>query len=132
MVNVTRWPTEGKSLVEIEEAAKDVRKMEVDLVLLAVPVSASHESREQLIWSFAWIMNHSLSFGYQAWDVVMIAPSVATPQVPTEQHETVRLMRQLIRAQDLSMIDRESGNAEAAKNIVAEWFSEQFRNVRGP
>lgn len=130
MVNVTSWPTTGKSLLEIEESAKQVRGMEVDLVLLAVPASASQKTREQLIRSFTWIMNHSLSFGHQAWDVVMIAPSVVTRQVPSELQETERLMRHLVRAQDLSMIDRESGKVEPAEDIVAEWFSEQLSNSR--
>ena len=40
-VTVSAWPTEGQSLAQLELAAKKVRTMAMDLVLIAVPASAA-------------------------------------------------------------------------------------------
>ena len=53
-VEVTSWPVSGQSLKTIErEAAKRVRSMKPDLVLVAVPRNAEAASREEFINAFS-------------------------------------------------------------------------------
>lgn len=113
-VEVTTWPTEDKTLAEIEQAAKTlVRSFKPDLVLLAVPASAT-AADEPFVKSYAWIMNWSLSFGQQEWDCVVVHPSVLSPEQAIPRGD---LIRQLVRAQDLVLIDRGDGNRDPAEAI---------------
>jgi len=104
-VEVTAWPTDGESLAEIEQvASKTVRAMKPDLVILAVPANVgSQATDEEFIRSYSWIMNWSLSFGDQEWDCVVVHPSVSTPDTTEARAD---LIRRLVHAQDLSLIDR--------------------------
>jgi hypothetical protein len=90
-VDVTAWPTEGISLVELEQAAKNlVRPLKPDLVILAVPANAAASNDEQFVRSYSWIMNWSLSFGHQEWDCVVVHPSIhpSSRRMPTCRAET--------------------------------------------
>lgn len=107
-VEITSWPTDGKSLAELERAANQlVRPMKPDLVILAVPANAAAASDEEFVRSYSWTLNWSLSFGYQEWDCVVVHPSVATPDVSVPRGE---LVRQLVHAQDLTLIDRSNAD----------------------
>ncbi|TXT33703.1 MAG: G-D-S-L family lipolytic protein [Planctomycetota bacterium] len=67
VVEVTAWPTEGKSLAQLEQAAQQtVRAMKPNLVVIAVPRTATADSDEQFVKSYSWVMNWSLSFGLPA------------------------------------------------------------------
>lgn len=115
-VEVTPWPVEGKSLTEIEQAAnKTVRAMKPDLAILAVPAKAAENlNDEQFIRAYSWIMNWSLSFGHQEWDCLVVHPSVLT----TESKELrADLIRQLVRAQDLTLVDRKANDLSTAETI---------------
>ena len=101
---VISWQVAGKTLPEIEtDAQARVRPLKPDLVVIAVPRSAAADAPEQFIRSYAWIMNWSLSFGTAEWDCVVVHPSVNEPDKTGENDD---LMRQLVRAQDLTLIDR--------------------------
>jgi lysophospholipase L1-like esterase/pimeloyl-ACP methyl ester carboxylesterase len=103
-ITVKPWPTEGKTLAELETAAKAVRAMKPNLVLIAVPGHLIEKTPQAFHQQYAWIMNWSLSFGLQEWDVV-----VALPDKAETSHAD--LARRLVRAQDLSFIDPASGNS---------------------
>jgi lysophospholipase L1-like esterase len=124
-VEVTRWPTEGMSLGELEQdAQKRVRPMGPDLVILAVPRSAKSDSLESFIHGQAWVMNHSLNFGAGGWDCVVVHPSVVSPDPDlTDGHD--ELIRKLVRAQDLTLIDRRKGDERPASEIFREWLRSQ-------
>ena len=63
-VEVVLWSPEGKTLPQLEQDAKDrVRAIKPDLVIIAVPRTATADSTESFIHSYAWVMNWSLSFG---------------------------------------------------------------------
>ncbi len=112
-VEVTTWPTEGKTLVVLEQEAKTlVRPMKPDLVLLAIPANAAAASDEEFLRSYSWIMNWSLSFGLQEWDCVAIHPSVAAPNVAVPRSH---FLRQLVRAQDLTLIERATDDISSAE-----------------
>jgi len=81
-----------------------VRTMRPDLVIIAVPGNLDAKTPQAFHHHYAWIMNWSLSFGRQEWDVVTALPPV------TEQPH-VELARRLVRAQDLNLI---TGPGQAA------------------
>jgi lysophospholipase L1-like esterase len=116
IVNVTSWPTEGQSLAQLEESAKKVRTMDQDLVLIAVPGSLPVQRPESFHKSYSWIMNWSLSFGPQAWDVIVALPSAAKNKLAIEEQQHEAFARRLIKAQDLHML---SGDASALTKLLS-------------
>jgi lysophospholipase L1-like esterase len=124
-VKVTPWPVSGKSLAEIEQHAKEVRKMTIDLVVIAVPPDADADTVESYIRSYSWVLNWSLSFGYQEWDCIALPPSVTTPKLSTDVEERDRIARKLIGAQDLGTVTRQDGDDRPAEALLLEWLREQ-------
>lgn len=117
IIEVTQWPTEGKSLLELEQAAKQtVRAMRPDLVVIAVPATATSATEEEFFRSYSWIMNWSLSFAQQEWDCLVVHPGVASPDTPITRAD---LIRQLVKAQDLTLIDRPAADTSDAEVIFA-------------
>ncbi|MFN7561750.1 MAG: GDSL-type esterase/lipase family protein [Prosthecobacter sp.] len=92
-ITVKLWPTAGKTLAELETAAKAVRSMKPDLVVIAVPGQLTEKTPQTFHKHYAWIMNWSLSFGPQEWDVVVALPPDAD-----------KLASRLVKAQDLSVV----------------------------
>src|SRR5207248_492336 len=45
-VEVSVWPTEGQSIAQLQQAARKVRAMKVDLVIVAVPTAADAPTTE--------------------------------------------------------------------------------------
>jgi lysophospholipase L1-like esterase len=126
-VEVTRWETEGLSLQQIEQdAARRVRPMKPDLVLIAVPRTAAADSREDFIHSYSWIMNHSLSFSHRQWDCVVIHPSVAAVADVAEARQDA-LVRRLVRAQDLHLVGRPKDSRAGPTEILQEWLGLQLK-----
>lgn len=117
MIEVTTWNTADKTIPQIErEAQAQVRQMHPDLVVIAVPRSAKASSREEFIHGYSWIMNWSLSFGQREWECLVIHPDVFDPEHADAEHD--ELVRKLVRAQDLQLIDRKSGDKRSAAEIV--------------
>ncbi len=128
-VEVTRWEIEGRSLRQIEQdAAKRVRTMKPDLVLIAVPRTARAASHEEFLHSYSWIMNYSLSFSYQQWDCVVIHPTVAIAKVDVANARHDALVRRLVRAQDLHLVDRPRGSRTGPTEIFQEWLGRQLKS----
>lgn len=124
-VEVVSWPVDGKSVPDLEQDAKArVRKLAPDLVIMAPPRSAAAESEEQFIRSFAWLMNWSLSYGRLEWDAVVIHPNVAETDKTTDVDD---LIRQLVDAQDLTLIDRPAGDTGTAAELLQNWLQRQWR-----
>ena len=58
------------------------------LVLVAIPAAVTPNAAsppDEAIRSYTWILNWSLSFGLQQWDVVGIAPSVLKAELNPEE-----------------------------------------------
>ncbi len=127
--DVTIWPVEGQSLSAIEEAAKKVRGMNMDLVIVAVPAAAaaSTQSDELFIRSYSWVLNWSLSFSSQEWDCVCIPPSVTTATLGTDDTARDALMRRLIKAQDLGMVSRHTGETLPPDGLLQRWFEQEAK-----
>jgi lysophospholipase L1-like esterase len=126
-VEVTPWPTAGQTLAQIERAARKVRGMKPDLVIVAVPAAADAEPVERYVRSYSWVLNWSLSFGVQEWDCVALPPSTATPELPAAGQERDPLARRLIAAQDLGTVLRGAGNRTPVADLLAGWLREQLR-----
>ncbi len=120
-ITIEAWPTENLTLAEIEESAKvRVRSLKPDLVLIAVPRSAASDNDETFAASYAWVMNWSLNFGVPTWDVVVVHPTVIEATSETAARDD--LIRRLVNAQDLSLIDRPANSAATAQEILLEWL----------
>ncbi len=122
-VTVKPWPVEGKTLAELENTAKAVRTMKPNLVVIAVPGHLSETTPQAFHQRYSWIMNWSLSFGPQEWDVVVALPSTAKPTLNTEVQANEALARRLIKAQDLSLIGRSPGDESALPDLLAKWIT---------
>ena len=124
-LEITTWSTENLTLKQLEEDARNrVRAFQPDLVLLAIPRSAAADSRETFIRSYTWIMNESLSFGRLEWDCVVVHPSVVTPPpVDTARDD---LIRRLVAAEDLTLVDRDADRSDAAEAIWTGWLRTQL------
>lgn len=128
--DVTTWQTEveqngmavARTLPELEaEAQKLVRPMKPDLVLLTFPQQRPELTDEQLIHSVSWIMNWSLDFGRSSWDCVVVHPQVFSKDAESAgSGEWSALLRQLVNAQDLQLLDRAPDSAETAEQLLME------------
>ncbi len=126
-VEVKGWPTAGRTLAQIEEAAKKVRTAPPDLVLVAVPAAITPDvpAPEEAIHAYSWILNWSLSFGRQEWDVVGIAPSVLKAGLTPDEKRRDDFARRMIRAQDLSLIVRSDNDQSPPERILEGWLRGQ-------
>jgi lysophospholipase L1-like esterase len=124
-VTVESWKVDKLSLAEIEQDAKSrVRKMKPDLVIIAVPRSATAKDDESFVKSYAWIMNWSLNFGPPTWDCVVVHPSVVEPTTKPQARDD--LVRRLVNAQDLSLIDRPTDNKADSAGLLSDWLRRQM------
>ena len=128
-VEVKSWPTAGKTLAQVEEAAKSVRKSPPDLVLIAVPAAITpnaHSPAEEAIRSHTWILNRSLAYGRQQWDVVGISPSVLKTGLTPEQKASDEFSRRMILALDLHVIARPENDQAPPEKILENWLRAQL------
>jgi lysophospholipase L1-like esterase len=129
LVEVKTWPTAGQTLAQIEAAAKAVRQTPPDLVLLALPVAvlpALPAPPEAAISAHSWILNGSLSFGLQEWDVVGLAPSVLAATLTPAERARDEFTCRMIRAQDLNLIVRPANDPTPPGRILENWLRAQL------
>lgn len=127
-VEVTSWDVEGKTLTEIEKAAsKLVRPMKPDLVLIATPRTAAKPEHDRNAWirSQYWLLNYSLGFGKKEWDAVAIHPAVSDPAGNEPKRD--ELLRKVVAAHDINLIDRTEGDYRKPEVVLREWLKAQAR-----
>ena len=124
-IEITSWPTDDITLEQIEQDAnKRVRPLKPDLVVISIPKKTVDSATEdQFVKSFAWVMNWSLNFGAPTWDCIVVHPSVLDKS--NSPNERSSLLRRLVRAQDLPLIDRLPGNDDDSKVIMRKSFAAQ-------
>lgn len=126
-IAVTPWVTADQTLQQLEQSASKIRATQppYDLVVVAIPlaVTPSRSSPpEAAIRSYSWILNWSLSFGLQQWDVIGISPSVLNANLSAEERHQDDFARQMISAQDLNIIARDATEAATSQQIVEGWL----------
>lgn len=124
-VNVTPWPVDGQTLAQLEGSAKKVRTMKPNLVIIAVPGHLGEKTPQAFHQHYSWIMNWSLSFGPQEWDVIVAEPSAALPSLNAVEQANGAWARRLIKAQDLSLIERSPGDSTPLPELLTKWFATQ-------
>jgi len=134
-LEVVPWPTADQSLEQLQQTAAKVRetKPQYDLVIVAVPLGVTPMRgmpEEAGLKSYTWILNNSLSFGLQEWDVIGISPSVFKADLTEAEQKQDDFARQLILAQDLSVITRDAvqtgKDAATPQQILEAWLREQL------
>lgn len=108
-VQITAWPVAGQSLAQLEAAAKRVRHQPPDLVVLAVPAACLTGAPEEQHRLYSWVLNWSLSFGRQEWDVLALPPSLAQETAGPVDVGAEQLARRLIHGKDLATIEPGEG-----------------------
>jgi hypothetical protein len=126
-VEVTPWPTDGQSIAQLQQAAKKVRDLKMDLVIVAVPAGADAATPEAFKVSYSWVLNSSLSFANQQWDVIAAPPSTFQTELSAKDRQRDVLIRRLIAAQDLSMLTWQPGDSKPLEELLAQWLREQAR-----
>lgn len=126
-VEVTTWPTEGQSIAQLQQAAKKTRNLKMDLVIVAVPAGADATTAEAFITSYCWVLNWSLSFAHQEWDVIAAPPSTFQAKLSDKDSRRDELIRRLIAAQDLSMVTRAANDVTPLSELLARWLRDQAR-----
>jgi len=124
-LEIITWPVQGKSLKQIHTDSKSiVRPQKPDLVLIALPPTAMKGTTTENFLDYSWTMNYSLNFGKPTWDCVIVHPTVFTPAyADAKQNDFVR---KVVRAQDLSLIDRNKNQKQSAQEIVTDWLKKQL------
>lgn len=126
-IEVTRWDTKEQTLGQLHASAKAVRQMSPrpDLVILAIPLAITpplSKPEEAAIADHSWILNYSLSFGVQEWDVIGVAPSLLHARVSPDEQDRDAFCRRMFAAQDLPLVTRPADNVEEAKAVFGRWF----------
>ncbi len=117
-INVTPWPTAGKTLAELRAWAQKIRELKVDLVVPAIPVNASAENDARFIGHYEWALNWSFPFAGRAWDVVPVLPEL--PETATlDQKHNAALAREIVVGKDARFIDI------LRKETLSSWIAEQ-------
>ncbi|MGD9748768.1 MAG: hypothetical protein AB7V57_20675, partial [Verrucomicrobiales bacterium] len=89
-----------------------------------LPISST--GPENFHENYAWIMNWSLSFGPQQWDVIVAPPSTAKPDLSPAERTHEDFARRLIAAQDLNLIDRPPGDRTPLPDLLGQWLDRQW------
>lgn len=122
-VTVIPWPTDGLNRHTLmKDAAHRVRPLTPDLVILSIPRGSESKDSEEFIRTQMWIANNSLSRGAREWDVIVVHPSVVSPPDGETEKDRDRLIRAIVPAQDIGLIDRDSGDQSTAQELFTDWL----------
>lgn len=123
-VEVISWPVAGLDRAALmRDAAQRVRPLAPDLVVVAIPRAAAAANEEEFIRTQMWIASNSLNRGKRAWDVVVVHPSVWGGPDGAEETRKDDLIRTIVPAQDLALIDRADGEDARPEAILRDGFA---------
>ncbi len=124
-VTMMPWPTESMNRHALmKDAAHRVRTLTPDLVIIAVPRAAVAKDTEEFIRTQMWIAANSLSRGHREWDVLVVHPEVIEGPPTAAEKEYDQLIREIVPAQDLPLIDRlDQHDQREPANVLREWLA---------
>jgi len=134
-LQIVKWETAGQTVAQIEAQAKaqgwmamhdDPKLPRPDLVVFAVPPSATAPSFESYYRSTTWVLNWSLSFGVAEWDAFAVLPEVTQPQLGPEGQERAQWAREVVTGQDIPYLTRPAGSQAEAAVLLREWLRGQL------
>jgi len=123
-IEATPWPAEGRSLADLEQWAKRIRKQAPHLVVVAVPAGAGSASEEAFIRSYCWVLNWSVDFGLSKWDRLSVLPSV-TGSLSPEEKRREEIARQVIAGADCQCLGRGPDDRRTPGEIIGDWVRRQ-------
>lgn len=127
LIDVTPWPVAGVSLQDIENWAKSVRAQKPTLVVIAVPPEVTAANEEEFIRSYHWVLNWSLAYGKQEWDVIAIVPTVSQPLNDIKSFSFLReLSRRVILGVDIGFVERPQGDMSGPEAVVSRWVQQDY------
>lgn len=127
-VNVTVWPTEGKTLGDIMQWGElNVRKLKPNLVVVAVPAGARAPDDESFIRQYHWVVSWAASFGNSEWDLLPILPDVTAP-VSEAELPRVDLARRIIAGSDGEYVKRKENDQRPARDVLKDWIQQHIRS----
>ena len=116
-INVTAWPVDGQSLAAMVKWSEGIRGQKPNLVVLAVPAGAETKDEESFIRDYQEIVSWSAAQDHAQWDLLPILPNVTGPVAPDELRRA-ELARRIIGGRDVEYVDRKSGDASPARQIL--------------
>jgi len=138
-VEVIPWRVAGKSLAEIEEEGNRRNWLSLrpispnekpDLVIVAVPSSATAPTPELYYRSYTGILNSCFSFAGFKWDVIAILPSVRDGNQTSAQMANEELALTATKGHDMGWIERPGGDSNPGHDIVFKWLRSQAGSAR--
>jgi hypothetical protein len=114
-----------RSLTNFVQSAADIRKQKPDLVVVAVPVTATDTNEEWFIRNYSELYNSTISDVKREFDCIGILPSVFTPDLKRPECHRQDLARTIIRGHDLDPIERKRGETSTPEQILARWLQQQ-------
>lgn len=117
-IQVTPWQTESKTLAELRAWAQKIRELKPDLVVPAIPTTATAENDARFIDHYEWALNWSFPFAGRAWDVVPVLPELPEKATPA-QKRNIELAREILIGKDVRFIDLQR------KETFTSWIGEQ-------
>lgn len=122
---ITPWAPDPNSLTAIEESAKPIREQQPDLVIVAIPATATAPDEEAFFRFYNWVINWAMSYGGYQWDVLPILPSVLNPNLTPDEQARESLAKGILKGYDVGIVAREPGDQGPAAEILARWFARQ-------
>jgi cephalosporin-C deacetylase-like acetyl esterase len=121
-IQITPWPTEGKTLAELRAWAQKIRDLKADLVVPAIPATTTAESDAKFIDHYEWALNWSFPFAGRAWDVVPVLPEL--PETTTAaQKRNAAMAREIVIGKDVRFIDFQRNGT------LSSWIAEQRQTL---
>jgi hypothetical protein len=113
--------------VDIETFARKVRSMGMNLVFIAVPATATTANPREFASYYTWVMNWSLSFGPQQWDVLVIPPTTAKTGLTDDEQHREALAHRLMHGKDLHQIERAKGDTTPLDELFSKWIANHLQ-----
>ncbi|MBI3852077.1 MAG: hypothetical protein HY298_17605 [Verrucomicrobia bacterium] len=124
-VTVIPWAVPDQSMAKIVQSAAGIRAQKPDLVVVAVPATATDTNEEWFIRNYSELYNSSISYVKREFDCIGILPSVFTPSLQRAERHRQDLARTIIRGHDLDPIERKAGDKSSPKQLLTRWLQEQ-------